>query len=218
MDESRFPVINLLTSNLGVIAKYAGGDKLWVSVSDILTANPVFNAELYVYSYQLKEIGYAKTGTDGMAEVALSGKPFAVVTKRGGSTSYLKVSEGEENSLSRFDVGGKALDKGLKAFVYGERGVWRPGDTLHVTMILEDKEDLIPDSHPVAMEMYTPNGQFYTKLINSNARDGFYTFDIPTAGSDPTGIWNAYFKVGGATFHKALRIESVKPNLSLIHI
>lgn len=218
MDESRFPVINLLTSNLGVIAKYAGGDKLWVSVSDILTANPVFNAELYVYSYQLKEIGYAKTGTDGMAEVALSGKPFAVVTKRGGSTSYLKVSEGEENSLSRFDVGGKALDKGLKAFVYGERGVWRPGDTLHVTMILEDKEDLIPDSHPVAMEMYTPNGQFYTKLINSNARDGFYTFDIPTAGSDPTGIWNAYFKVGGATFHKALRIESVKPNRLKINL
>lgn len=218
MDESRFPVINLLTSNLGVIAKYAGGDRLWVSVSDILTANPVFNAELYVYSYQLKEIGYAKTGTDGMAEIELSGKPFAVVTRRGGSTSYLKVSEGEENSLSRFDVGGKALDQGMKAFIYGERGVWRPGDTLHVTMILEDKEDRIPDSHPVAMEVYTPNGQFYTKLINSNGRDGFYTFDIPTLGNDPTGIWNAYFKVGGATFHKALRIESVKPNRLKINL
>lgn len=78
MEDGRFPAINLLTSNLGVIAKYAGGDKLWVSVSDIIEAAPVFNAELYVYSYQLKEIGYAKTGTDGMAEVQLSGKPFVV--------------------------------------------------------------------------------------------------------------------------------------------
>ena len=98
MEDGRFPAINLLTSNLGVIAKYAGGDKLWVSVSDIIEAAPVFNAELYVYSYQLKEIGYAKTGTDGMAEVQLSGKPFVVVAKRGGATSYLKVTEGAEVS------------------------------------------------------------------------------------------------------------------------
>jgi len=212
MEDCRFPSINLLTSNLGVIAKYSGGDKIWVSVSDIISTNPVFNAELYVYSYQLKEIGYAKSGTNGMAEIELSGKPFAIVAKRGGSTSYLKVTDGYEKSLSRFDVGGKELEKGLKAFIYGERGVWRPGDTLHVTMILEDKEDRIPDSHPVAMELYTPEGQFYTKLINSNGKDGFYTFNVPTKAEDPTGSWNSYFKVGGATFHKSLRIESIKPN------
>ncbi len=212
MDEDRFPVVNLLTSHLGVIAKYSGGDKLWVSVNDILSTEPVFNAELYVYSYQLKDIGFAKTGTNGMAEIQLDGKPFIVVAKRGDATSYLKVTEGDEKSLSRFDVGGEVLDKGLKAFIYGERGVWRPGDTLHVTMILEDKEDKIPDSHPAIMELYTPEGQYYTKMVNGNASNGFYVFNIITKPDDPTGTWNAYFKLGGATFHKALRIESVKPN------
>lgn len=212
MDESRFPAINLLTSNLGVIAKYAGGDRIWVSVSDILSASPVFNAELFVYSYQLKEIGYAKTGTDGMAELELGGKPFVVVAKRGGATSYLKVTDGNEKSLSRFDVGGKVLEKGLKSFIYGERGVWRPGDTLHVTMILEDRDKRIPESHPAIMELYTPEGQFYTKIINGSGKNGFYVFNLPTKAEDPTGSWNAYFKIGGATFHKALRIESVKPN------
>ena len=170
MEESRFPSVNLLTSNLGVIAKYSGGDKLWVSVSDILSAEPVFNAELYVYSYQLSEIGYAKTGTDGMAEINLSGRPFAVVAKRGGATSYLKVTQGDEKTLSRFDVGGKTIEKGLKAFIYGERGVWRPGDTLHVTLILEDKGGNIPDRHPAIMELYTPESKFYTKIINGSAK------------------------------------------------
>ena len=212
MDDERFPAINLLTSRLGIIAKYAGGDRIWVSVSDILSTDPVFNAELYVYSYQLKEIGYAKTGTDGMAEIQLSGKPFVVVAKRGGSTSYLKVTEGGQKSLSRFDVGGKTLEKGLKAFIYGERGVWRPGDTLHVTLILEDKEGRIPDNHPTVMELYTPEGQFYTKQINSSGKNGFYTFTVPTKAEDPTGTWHSYFKIGGATFHKALKIESIKPN------
>lgn len=218
MEDDRFPAINLLTSNLGVIAKYSGGDRIWISVSDILSTDPVFNAELYVYSYQLKEIGYAKTGTDGMAEITLSGKPFVVVAKRGGATSYLKVTEGEQKSLSRFDVGGKTLEKGLKAFVYGERGVWRPGDTLHVTMILEDKENKIPDNHPTVLEIYTPEGQFYTKQINSSGKNGFYTFNIPTKAEDPTGTWHAYFKIGGATFHKALRIESIKPNRLKINL
>ena len=212
MSDERFPAINLLTSNLGIIAKYSGGDRIWVSVSDIISTDPVFNAELYVYSYQLKEIGYAKTGTDGMAEIPLSGKPFVVVAKRGGATSYLKVTEGDQKSLSRFDVGGKTLEKGLKAFVYGERGVWRPGDTLHLTMILEDKEERIPDKHPTIMELYTPEGQFYTKQINSNGKNGFYAFTVPTKADDPTGTWHSYFKIGGATFHKALKIESIKPN------
>ena len=218
MEDDRFPAINLLTSNLGVIAKYAGGDRLWVSVSDIIEATPVFNAELYAYSYQLKEIGYAKTGTDGMAEVQLTGKPFVIVAKRGGATSYLKVTEGEQKSLSRFDVGGKVLEKGLKAFIYGERGVWRPGDTLHVTMILEDKENKIPDNHPAIMEIYTPQGQFYTKQINTSAKNGFYAFTVPTKEEDPTGIWHAYFKIGGATFHKPFRIESIKPNRLKINL
>ena len=212
MVDERFPAINLVTSRLGVIAKYAGGEDIWISVNDILTTDPVFNAELYVYSYQLKEIGYAKTGTDGMAKIHLSGKPFAVVAKRSGSTSYLKVTEGNEKSLSRFDVGGKVVEKGLKSFIYGERGVWRPGDTLHVTMILEDREGRIPDSHPATMEVYTPGGQFYAKQICNNAKGGFYAFELPTKPDDPTGIWHAYLKVGGASFHKALRIESIKPN------
>jgi alpha-2-macroglobulin len=218
MEDERFPAINLLTSNLGVIAKYSGGDRIWISVSDILSTDPVFNAELYVYSYQLKEIGYAKTGTDGMAEITVPGKPFVIVAKRGGATSYLKVTPNEQNSLSRFDVGGKKLEKGLKAFIYGERGVWRPGDTLHVTMILEDKENKIPDNHPSIMEIYTPEGQFYTKQINSNGKNGFYSFAIPTKSEDPTGTYHAYFKIGGASFHKALKIESIKPNRLKINL
>lgn len=218
MISERFPSINLLMSNLGVIAKYAGGDKIWVSVNDILTANPVFNAELAVYNFQLKEIGYAKTDRDGFAEISLSGRPFVVVAQREMSTSYLKVTEGSENSLSRFDVGGEFLDKGLKGFVYGERGVWRPGDTLHVTLMLQDKENKIPDNHPAVMELYTPEGQFYSKMVNSEGKNGFYVFNIQTNSSDPTGTWNAYFKIGGATFHKSLRIEDIKPNRLKINL
>ena len=130
----------------------------------------------------------------------------------------MRVVDGEEQSVSRFDVGGKDIQKGLKGFIYGERGVWRPGDTLHISFILEDREKRIPDKHPVALEIYNPRGQFYTKMISTQGMNGFYTFDVPTQATDPTGLWNAYIKVGGTTFHKGLRIETIKPNRLKINL
>ena len=144
--------------------------------------------------------------------------PFIIVAESEKQKAYVRVVDGEEQSVSRFDVGGKDIQKGLKGFIYGERGVWRPGDTLHISFILEDREKRIPDKHPVALEIYNPRGQFYTKMISTQGMNGFYTFDVPTQATDPTGLWNAYIKVGGTTFHKGLRIETIKPNRLKINL
>lgn len=127
-------------SNLGVITKYAPDSKaagqVWVAVSDLISAEPVSGAEIKILNYQLQEIGSGKSGSNGAEMVKLTGRPFLAVVSKGNSTTYLKVTEGNEKSLSRFDTGGEILQKGMKGFIYGERGVWRPGDTLHLTMIL----------------------------------------------------------------------------------
>ena len=49
-------------------------------------------------------------------------------------------------------------------------------------------------------------------MISTQGTNGFYTFAVPTQADDPTGLWNAYVKVGGTAFHKSLRIETIKPN------
>lgn len=212
MKSERFPVCNLMTTNIGIIVKSASPEKLRVAVNDILSTAPLSGAEVTAYNYQLQEIGKATTDDNGFADISVSGKAFAVTASDGKSTAYLKVNDGNENSLSRFDTGGKVIEDGIKGFVYGERGVWRPGDTLHVSVMLEDREGKLPDNHPVTVEVYTPAGQFYDRQVSTNGEGGLYVFDIATCSDDPTGIWNAYFKVGGATFHKALRVESIKPN------
>ncbi|MCL2649621.1 MAG: MG2 domain-containing protein [Candidatus Azobacteroides sp.] len=209
---------NVLASNLGLIVKGNADKKLWVAVNDILTTNPISGAEIKVYNYQLQEIGSGKTDGDGFAVLDLKGKPFVLKASSGQQLGYLRLVDGEENSLSRFDVGGKETQKGLKGYVFGERGVWRPGDTLHISFILEDRTKKIPQNHPVTLEMYNPKGQFYTKLVSTNGMNGFYTFNIPTDPNDLTGFWNAYVKVGGASFHKSLRIETIKPNRLKINL
>ena len=211
MDSDRFPSVNLLSSNLGLLAQFADGNTLWVAATNLVDASPEGGVELEAYDFQLQRIGKGRTDGKGFAEVELPRKPFILLARKGKTTGYLRLADGYEKSLSRFDVGGETLSRGLKGFIYGERGVWRPGDTLHVSMILADKADRLPEGHPATLELYTPEGQFYTRMV-STGQDGFYTFPIVTSSEDPTGWWNAYVKVGGSAFHKSLHIETIKPN------
>lgn len=183
-----------------------------------MDTKPIGKAQVTAYNFQLQPIGKGETNGEGFVEIAPNGVPFIIVAESEKQKAYVRVVDGEEQSVSRFDVGGKDIQKGLKGFIYGERGVWRPGDTLHISFILEDREKRIPDKHPVALEIYNPRGQFYTKMISTQGMNGFYTFDVPTQATDPTGLWNAYIKVGGTTFHKGLRIETIKPNRLKINL
>ncbi|MFQ7707403.1 MAG: alpha-2-macroglobulin family protein [Bacteroides thetaiotaomicron] len=212
MNSDRIAACNILASNLGMIVKRNSLNKLWIAVNNILDTKPVAKAQVTIYNFQLQPIGKGETNGEGLVEITPKGVPFIAVAEADKQKAYVRVVDGEEQSVSRFDVGGKDIQKGLKGFIYGERGVWRPGDTLHISFMLEDREKRIPDKHPVALEIYNPRGQFYTKMISTQGTNGFYTFDVPTQADDPTGLWNAYVKVGGTAFHKSLRIETIKPN------
>lgn len=212
MVDNRFKSVNLLYSNIGLIAKYNDNESIYVNVNDMMTAKPLQKAEVTIYNYQLQKIGGGTTDKDGSAIIRLKGKPFIVVASSDNSTGYLKVTDGTENSMSRFDTGGERVQSGIKGFAYGDRGVWRPGDTLYLSLMVHDMANRLPKEHPVKLEIFTPGGQYYSSQINFKGTGGIYSFAVPTRQDDPTGIWNAYFKIGGTTFHKSLNIETIKPN------
>ncbi len=212
MQSDRMPEYNLAASNLGLIVKRADGEQLWTAVSDIMTAAPMAGVRVTAYNYQLQEIGHGTTDGSGFADFKVVNKPFIVTASNGVSTSYLKVISGREKSLSHFDVGGKKNPQGIKGFVYGERGVWRPGDEVHLTLIVEDRQKALPANHPVTMELYTPEGRLYERQTLTQSVDGFYVFHILTAEDAPTGRWNARFKIGGKTIDFPVKIETIKPN------
>ncbi len=212
MCSSRMPEYNLVASNLGLIVKRADDAQLWTAVSDLMTAAPLAGVRVTAYNYQLQEIGHGTTDSNGFADFRVRNKPFIVTASNGVSTSYLKVGDGYEKSLSNFDVGGKTNPQGIKGFVYGERGVWRPGDEVHLTLIVEDRQKALPANHPVTMELYTPQEQLYERRTLTRSTDGFYVFHVQTGEDAPTGRWNARFKVGGKTIDFPVKIETIKPN------
>lgn len=213
MNRERMVETMVMTSNVGIIAKAANNNKMTVAVTDMLTTNPILGAKVTVYNYQMQPMGSAKTDGSGFAEIDYKkGRPFVVKASDGKDIGYLEVKDEASLSLSNFDVGGKEIQKGLKGYVYTERGVWRPGDTLFVSFILEDKEQKLPKGHPVTLEVYTPKRQFYQRQVKIDGVNGFYTFSVATHPSAETGVWQALVKVGGTSFYKPLRIEAIKPN------
>lgn len=209
---SRMPEYNLMASNLGLVVKRGEGDRLWCSVSDLMTARPVVGAKVTAYNYQMQPIGSGRTDKQGFVDFEAQGRPFVVTATDGNSTTYLKTNAAHELSTSRFDVGGKKSVQGIKGFVYGERGVWRPGDEIFLTLIVEDEEKSLPKHHPVSMELYTPTGQLYDEQTLTQGLDGIYVFTTRTDEEAPTGSWEARFRVGGQTFRKAVRVETITPN------
>lgn len=211
MDKKQSCIV--MASNFGITAKLGSEKNMMVTLNNLLSTEPISDATIDIYNYQMQRIGKGRTNKDGFADIAYDGGvPFIVTANKGKDKGYLKVSSNLSLSLSNFDVSGKELQKGLKGYIYGERGVWRPGDSIFVTFILEDKNKTLPKIHPVSLDLYTPRGQLYQRYLSAGGQNGFYTFRMATDPDDITGYWRAQVKVGGATFNKSLRIETVKPN------
>ncbi|WP_316767041.1 alpha-2-macroglobulin family protein [Pedobacter frigiditerrae] len=203
---------NLLASNIGLVAKRGNDNSMLIVATDLLTAKPLSGVSLELQDYQRQILTTVKTDGDGLAIFDLKRKPFLLVAKNGRERGYLKLDDGNSLPLSRFDVGGDVVQNGIKGLIYGERGVWRPGDSVFVSFILEDKLKKLPANYPVTFELTNPKGQLAKRTVIAQALNGFYTFKTATESTAPTGNWLVKAKVGGASFSKTLKIETVMPN------
>lgn len=203
---------NILASNLGIIVKSNAANELKVAVTDLTNAQTMSDVKLEVYNYQNQMIGQGYTNQQGFASIPLPYKGFLLVAKKDNQRGYLRIDDGSALSLSMFNVAGTEAKKGLKGYLFAERGVWRPGDSIYLQFILQDKNKTLPDKHPVILEIYTPENQMYSKKIKTQGLNGFYDFRTATQVNDPTGNWLAKVKIGGSVFTKYLKIESIKPN------
>jgi uncharacterized protein YfaS (alpha-2-macroglobulin family) len=217
-NQERIVSSNLIASNIGVIAKRGNNKSYYFAVTDIITTNPIAGATIELFNYQQQSIRRSNTDKEGLAIVDANNNAYFAVVTKDKQTTYIKLNDGNSLSLSKFDVSGKTLQRGLKGYIYGERGVWRPGDSLHLTFMLNDNSNPLPKGHPVKMEVTDANGKLAYRNITQNGVNNMYRFSVPTSPEDKTGNWNAKVSVGGAKFYKTLKVETVKPNRLKIKI
>ncbi len=211
-NQNKWVARNILASDLGIVVKAGTDQNLLCAVTNLVTAQPIEGVEVTLYNYQQQPVVSGVTDKDGFVSLVSREKTFLLIAKYQKQRGYLRLDDGSSLSLGAFDVSGNAVPKGIKGYLYGERGVWRPGDTLFLTFMLEDRQKLLPESHPVVFELYNPKGQLFGRSTRSSGMNGFYSWAISTPQDAPTGGWNLRVKVGGTQFTKNIRIETVKPN------
>lgn len=203
---------NFLASNLGLIAKQEGNGTVHVIATDLRTANPAAGVQLEIRNFQGRSLGTATTDDKGFASIQTQNTPFLLVAKQGADTGYLKLNANSALSISQFDVGGEELQKGLKGVLFGERGVWRPGDDIYMTFALQDRAKTLPANHPVTVQLFDPMGKVKQVQTNKTPVGPFYTFKLRTDEADPTGNWLVKANLGASTFDKIIKVEMVRPN------
>ncbi|MEG2277893.1 MAG: alpha-2-macroglobulin family protein [Odoribacter sp.] len=208
----RFEARNIINTSLGLMAKQGVDNRYVICVTDLITATPIAGCQVDLYNYQTQKIDSARTDKDGFVQLKSKGKAFIVLAQKNGDKAWLRLADGNALSLSNFDVSGQQVQMGVKGFIYGERGVWRPGDEIYLSLILEDKLGILPEGHPIVAQLTDPNGHIIQTIKNSISKNNIYCFTFKTAEEAQTGHWQALFRIGGLTFMKTLRIETIKPN------
>jgi uncharacterized protein YfaS (alpha-2-macroglobulin family) len=203
---------NILASDVGVIAKRGENKSYLFAVNNIITTEPISNARVDLYSFQQQKLATGTSSSEGIASFQLDTFAYFAIVTYGTQSTYVRLDDGNSLSVSNFNVSGETLQKGLKGFIYGERGVWRPGDNLYLSFILNDASNKIPLGHPIKFRLADPNGKVTYQTVQKSNEWNHYAFTVPTEMDAPTGNWEAMVSVGGAKFYKSIKIETIKPN------
>ncbi len=218
-NEDRHITLNVLGSDLGLIVKKGKNRAYHFATSNLITSQPEPAVKVKLYNFQQQLIHTATTDSQGLTIYDSDNNIAFAVAQKGSNYAYVKLEDGNALSLSNFDVSGKELQKGLKGFIYTERGVHRPGDSIHLTFVLNDLSNPLPKDHPVTLHLKDARGKLVTRSVlngasggNGITQDNFYYFPLATDPAAPTGNWNASVNVGGVNFGKTLKVATVKPN------
>ncbi|MCA9732045.1 MAG: alpha-2-macroglobulin family protein [Deferribacteres bacterium] len=200
----------LILCDFGLTQKITG-DGWLVFATDLQTAKPLSGVEVKIYSYQNQIVASKITDSEGKSAFKKNDDMSYTVAEKSGQRCIITQEDMAWN-LSTFDTEGAAVwDLGLKAFIYTERGVYRPGDDINISVIARNQEDTFPDNHPVSIKIFNPRNQEVFQQTLREGRNGFYNFAFSTSENDPTGNWYANISIGSRVFYTTLKIETVVP-------
>ncbi|HKY94531.1 MAG TPA: MG2 domain-containing protein, partial [Kiloniellales bacterium] len=181
-------------SDLG-LTSFWGDNALWVYARTLSGGAPVAGIELSLLAQNNVELGRATTDADGF--VKFDG---GLLRGSGGNLPRAVLAYGQSGDFNLLDLGGPVLDLvdrgiggrslpgALDAFLYTERGIYRPGETVHLTALLRDRQANAVEDVPLTVTLWRSDGAEYRSYSVSDAGGGAYSLDIDLPGSARTGL------------------------------
>jgi hypothetical protein len=194
-------------SDLGITVKETNNGT-HIFATDLVTAEPLSGVELKLLDYNGNVRKRLTTGSKGHVSTG-STYFYYVLAEKGNQITAIKKDE-MKWSTSGFDVGGTYSNGNrTQAFIYTERGVYRPGDSIHVSAIVRNSNNTFPQSNKASITVRDPEYKIIHEATSPRANDGFFVFGFKTEDKAPTGNYSIRIEAGGSSFRENLKIETV---------
>ena len=207
-----------IVTDLGILAK-AGPDEMMVWVNSLDNLTPKQGVKVTLLSYNNQEITSGVTDADGV--VRFTGlrrmlkefRSYLILAEQGSDVSFVRLADALIDQTD-FPIEGKPqLTEGYEAFLYTDRGVFRPGDTVNLSSIVRGPRASIPEEFPVSLRIVGPDGMVFREYADSTKKAGLSQFKVEIPDYARTGKYTALLYVAKQNIGSAeFSVEEFMPD------
>ena len=183
---------------------YSGADGIDVFVRSIATARPMSGVELALIAVNNEILATAITNADGRArfdEAVVNGDyPLTprMIMAYGPQSDFAALDlQRAPLDLSDRNIGGRSAPAKLDAYIYLDRGIYRPGETAHITGLVRNAAGEAVDDRPLNVKIRRPNYTEAATLRFDTLDVGGVTFDYDVPEAAPRGVWRIEVRADG---------------------
>ena len=184
-----------IVSDLGLTA-FSGTDGIHAYVNSLASTAPLADVEIRLLARNNEVLAVEKTDARGAVTFAPGlargegglSPALIVASAKGGDYAFLSLKQSAFDLTDR-GVAGREAPKGLDAFVFTERGVYRTGETVYVTALLRDAAGAAVPGVDLTMVVERPDGVEYRRTVVPDQGIGGRSLDVPIIAAAPTGTW-----------------------------
>jgi alpha-2-macroglobulin len=193
---------------------WQGEDGLSVQVRGYADAQPKPGARVALIAADNDVLATETTGADGIArftpallhgEAGMAPAALHLTGSDGGDFTVLSLTRPAFDLADR-GVSGRAQPGPVDAFVWLDRGIYRPGETVQATALLRDAAGH-PAEVPVHVIVKRPGGQIFADIVPKPGEGASLSVPITLSGGAQAGTWSIALRttpdapeVGRATF------------------
>jgi len=185
----------MVVSDLGLTA-ISGEDGVHAIVQSLGTAAPLAGVELRLIARNNEVLATKATDAEGRVnfDPGLSrGKggsaPGLLTAALGDDYNFLSLAQNAFDLTDR-GVAGRDAPRGLDAFLFTERGVYRSGETVFATALLRESKGEAKTGLPLTLILKRPDGVEYKRAALSDEGLGGRSYAIPLLPGSAAGKWS----------------------------
>ena len=185
----------LSVSDIGLLVK-ATEDEIQVFANSIISAQPLSGVSVSLVSSNNQTVYTVETDSKGIAkfanikEKAPKFKVSMVSARTKDDFNFLIFSDNRVET-SRYEVGGlRENPSGYQAFVYGDRDIYRPGETMFLNTVVRDGKWKTVGETPLKIRIVAPNGKEFSTLKGNLNRQSAFATQVTFPVSGITGTYS----------------------------